>query len=141
MRAASVVSCNRACCSRRCRVRACVPCRFKTILRFLRLCEFAYDDRVADPWVPIRGFVNALNKRLVKTVQLGTDVCIDESMSKWRGAGGKDGYHALRGLPHITKIIRCAACPRAFCGNGQRLCSRLQQARAPRLRVEDTAVC
>jgi hypothetical protein len=118
------------------------PFRFKTILRYLRLDTFSFDDRLADPWVPIRRFVGAFNRRLVHTVHLGTDVCIDESMSKWRGAGGKDGYHALRGLPHITKIIRCAAhrpppAPTELTmANGY-----VQQTGTTRLGVVDPVVC
>jgi hypothetical protein len=61
--------------------------------------------------VPIRAFLDKVNAHLVDTITLGTDVCIDESMSKWRGRGGKDGHRSLTGLPHVTKIQRCGRAP------------------------------
>jgi hypothetical protein len=65
--------------------------------------------RTANGLLPIRAFADAVNAQCVKTIKLGTDVCIDESMSKWRGRGGKDGKRAFMGLPHVTKIKRCGA--------------------------------
>ena len=50
----------------------------------------------------IQSVVNAFNKQRNSGFEPGTHLCVDESVSEWRG---KDAKH-MDGCPHVTKIIR-----------------------------------
>lgn len=85
--------------------------RFKRILTHLRLTSYTQEQEQADPWVPIRGFLNMLNEHLRQLLAPGRTLCVDESFSKWRGLalklkvpGGDDVVTV--GLPHQQKEKR-----------------------------------
>ncbi|GMF65594.1 unnamed protein product [Phytophthora lilii] len=56
-----------------------------------------------DPWMPIRPFLDGFNERRLQVVSPGSVLCVDESMSAWKGREGKYCYD---GIPHKTKIVR-----------------------------------
>ncbi len=63
--------------------------------------RFGEGDEKADPWVRVRGFLNAINERRRQVLEPGTFVTVDESMVGWLGKGSWEN-----GMPHVTKIIR-----------------------------------
>ena len=76
--------------------------RFKAIQESLRFGPPESAD--GDPWWPIREFINAFNKRMQVVLLPGCFLCIDESMSMWKGMCSK--IAGIFGLPHKTKIMR-----------------------------------
>jgi hypothetical protein len=76
--------------------------RFEDLLRYLRLDTFTADDLKEDKWKPIRSFVDHFNAAREQFVYPGWMICVDESMSSWRGRDGR----IMNGLPHVTKIKR-----------------------------------
>ena len=54
-------------------------------------------------WAAIDPLVRAFNRARLAVVCPGTFICVDESMSAWRG---KDGNFCSDGMPHVTKIER-----------------------------------
>ena len=50
----------------------------------------------------VRSLIAAFNNQRQKVFVPGTHLCVDESVSEWRG---RDATH-LEGCPHVTKIIR-----------------------------------
>jgi hypothetical protein len=77
--------------------------RFNNITRYLRIWDVQPER---DPWYPVRQLIREFNNNMVGTVLPGTNLCVDELMIAWRGAGGQDGHHDRHGLPHVSKIIR-----------------------------------
>lgn len=55
----------------------------------------------ADPWVPIRSFVEAINTTREEGIVAGATIVVDEAMSAWRGRSDKK-YDPDCGLPHET---------------------------------------
>jgi hypothetical protein len=76
--------------------------RFDECLRYLRVSdpELAMEG---DRWGPVRGFVAGFNQRRQKTIHPSWQLCVDESVSSWRG---RDGNYCSDGMPHVTKISR-----------------------------------
>ncbi|KAG1688951.1 hypothetical protein DVH05_002937 [Phytophthora capsici] len=56
-----------------------------------------------DPWMPIRPILNGFNERRRQVVSPGSVLCVDESMSAWKG---RDVKYCHDGIPHKTKIVR-----------------------------------
>ena len=77
--------------------------RFEDILRYLRLDDqsFAPGGATPDSWLFVRRFVDAFNNNMSSVVFPGQKLCVDESMSSWRGRADYEG-----GMPHVTKIAR-----------------------------------
>jgi hypothetical protein len=76
--------------------------RFEELVRCLRLDEFTSDDLRTDQWKPIRAFVDDFNATRARHIKPGWMLCVDESVSSWRGRDGT----VLGGMPHVTKIKR-----------------------------------
>lgn len=76
--------------------------RFEDLLRYLRLDTYAAGDLRDDKWRPIRAFVHDFNVARERHVYPGWMLCVDESISSWRGRDGT----VLDGMPHVTKIKR-----------------------------------
>jgi hypothetical protein len=76
--------------------------RFEDLLRFLRLDTYTAGELQDDKWRPVRAFVNDFNAARARHVHPGWMICVDESISSWRGRDGT----VLDGMPHVTKIKR-----------------------------------
>ena len=62
--------------------------RFYDMLRYLRFCpESEYIDK-EDKWSPVRRLIKSFNERRAATFYSGWSICVDESMSSWRGKDG-----------------------------------------------------
>ena len=77
--------------------------RFEVLLRYLRFCPPEEFESTQDRWAPVRRLVDGFNKRRVETFYPSWSICVDESISAWRG---KDGNYCSDGMPHVTKIKR-----------------------------------
>ena len=83
-----------------------IPCH-ATALKFcydvshsvLRVKQKACNDK----WAPVRRLIDGFNERRVQKIYPGWQLCIDESVSSWRG---KDGDFCSDGMPHVTRIDR-----------------------------------
>jgi hypothetical protein len=73
--------------------------RFEFVLRWMRFG----DDDAKDKWGPIRGLVAAFNKAREEGFKPGWRMCLDESVSAWRGSNGEV---RAGGMPHVVKIVR-----------------------------------
>ena len=58
---------------------------------------------VDDKWAPVRHLIEGFNQRRVQKLYPGWQLCVDESVSSWRG---KDGDFCSDGMPHVTRIER-----------------------------------
>lgn len=68
------------------------------------ICEhFSCILQGADPWHPVREFLNAFNENMQDVLTPGKFLTVDEIMSRWLGL---ESQHAAEGLPHATKIAR-----------------------------------
>ena len=56
-----------------------------------------------DKWAPVRRLIDAFNKQRAAKFFPSWSICVDESISAWRG---KDGNYCSDGMPHVTKIAR-----------------------------------
>ena len=77
--------------------------RFEVLLRYLRFCPPEEFESTQDRWAPVRRLVDGFNKRRAETFYPSWSICVDESISAWRG---KDGNYCSDGMPHVTKIKR-----------------------------------
>ena len=73
--------------------------RFEFVLRWLR---FGADDP-NDKWAPVRSLIASFNDARYNGYKPGWRLCLDESVSAWRG---KNGEIQNGGMPHVVKIIR-----------------------------------
>ena len=73
--------------------------RFFFVLWFMRFGSKSKDGK----WSLMRPIVDMFNQARVVGFQPGWQICVDKSMSAWRGRGGK---MAADGMPHVTKIMR-----------------------------------
>ena len=76
--------------------------RTDMLLRSLRFCPLTDVDK-NDKWSPVRRLIDGFNLRRVELFYPSWQICVDESMSAWRG---KDGNFCSDGLPHVSKIER-----------------------------------
>ena len=72
--------------------------RFELISKNLRLAKFIPNLAGQDPWIPIRGFIEAFNNNQVNLVIPG-----HECMSPW---DGKESKWSADGMPHVTNFFR-----------------------------------
>jgi hypothetical protein len=80
--------------------------RFETIFYALSIGPIT-DPMIngkADPWFPVRELIQSFNFHTQKSVCPGSFLCVDESMSRWKGRGAD--IAGCEGLPHVTKIAR-----------------------------------
>lgn len=77
--------------------------RFDLIKKNFRLNSYIPNVVNQDPWIPIRGFIDAFNQRQYEIVIPGGYITIDECMCWW---GGKEAKWSADGMPHVTKIAR-----------------------------------
>ena len=70
--------------------------RINEIFKHLNICP----QGTTDKWLPVTTFVDAYNECRSRVLVCGKEMCIDESMSGYRG---KDGAIAGDGMPHVTK--------------------------------------
>ena len=75
--------------------------RFEILLRYLSFCPV--HEVVDDKWAPVRRLIEGFNQRRVQKLYPGWQLCVDESVSSWRG---KDGDFCSDGMPHVTRIER-----------------------------------
>ncbi|KAL5506054.1 hypothetical protein EMCRGX_G007620 [Ephydatia muelleri] len=75
--------------------------RFEILLRYLSFCPV--HEVVDDKWAPVRHLIEGFNQRRVQKLYPGWQLCVDESVSSWRG---KDGDFCSDGMPHVTRIER-----------------------------------
>ena len=68
--------------------------RFEILLRHLSFCPAL---------APIQHLVDGFNERRMQKIFPGWQLCVDESLSLWRG---KDGDFCSDGMPHVTCIER-----------------------------------
>ena len=73
--------------------------RFFLVLRFMRFGSKSKGDK----WSLVRPIVDTCNQARVDGFQPGWQICVDETMSAWRG---RDGKVAADGMQHVTKIMR-----------------------------------
>ena len=73
--------------------------RFELILKHLSL---GVPDP-SDPAAAMLDFIDQINHRRIEGYYPCWSICVDESMSSWRG---KDGNFCSDGMPHVTKIDR-----------------------------------
>jgi hypothetical protein len=76
--------------------------RNRELLTAFRLCADGSGEG-QERWMPLKAFVAAWNTRRVEALNPGWKVCVDESVSAWRGLDGTVGES---GMPHVTKIAR-----------------------------------
>eukprot|EP00731_Ephydatia_muelleri_P017495 Em0010g593a len=76
--------------------------RFEVLLRCLSFCPPS-EAKGNDKWAPVRRLIDGFNERRVQKIYPGWQLCIDESVSSWRG---KDGNFCSDGMPHVTRIDR-----------------------------------
>ena len=76
--------------------------RFEVLLRCLSFCPPS-EAKDNDKWAPVRRLIDGFNERRVQKIYPGWQLCIDESVSSWRG---KDGDFCCDGMPHVTCIDR-----------------------------------
>ena len=76
--------------------------RFEVLLRCLSFCPPS-ETKGNDKWAPVRRLIDGFNERRVQKIYPGWQLCIDESVSSWRG---KDGDFCSDGMPHVTRIDR-----------------------------------
>ena len=74
--------------------------QFEDILCYLHV-DYDSPAVAADPWKPVRHFIDAFNINMVAKVVPVYKICVDESMCSWRGCEG-----GMTGMPHVTKIPR-----------------------------------
>ena len=72
--------------------------RFEVLLRYLRFCPPEEFESTQGRWAPVRRLVDGFNKRRAETLYPSWSICVDESISAWRGKDCSDG------MPHVTKI-------------------------------------
>ena len=77
--------------------------RFEKLLKYLRFCPPEEFSDANDKWAPVRRLIDAFNKRRAAKFFPSWSICVDESISAWRG---KDGNYCSDGMPHVTKIAR-----------------------------------
>ena len=77
--------------------------RFDDLLRYIRFCPQSEYENKYDRWSPVRRLIDAFNEHRAATFYPSWSICIDESISLWRG---KDGNYCSDGMPHVTKIER-----------------------------------
>ena len=75
--------------------------RFEILLRYLSFCPV--HDVVDDKWAPVRRLIEGFNQRRVQKLYPGWQLCVDESVSSWRG---KDGDFCSDGMPHVTRSLK-----------------------------------
>ena len=75
--------------------------RFEILLRHLSFCSAL--EATGDKWAPVRRLVDGFNERRIQKIFPGWQLCVDESVSSWRG---KDGDFCSDGMPHVTCIER-----------------------------------
>ena len=71
---------------------------FEILLRYLSFCPV--HEVVDDKWAPVRRLIEGFDQRRVQKL---SQLCVDESVSSWRG---KDGDFCSDGMPHVTRIER-----------------------------------
>eukprot|EP00122_Pirum_gemmata_P018421 Pgem_evm1s17250 len=54
-------------------------------------------------WSAVQDFVDAINSHKERTIKAGTELCSDESISRWYGLGGQ---WINIGLPHYVHLDR-----------------------------------
>ena len=74
---------------------------FEILLRCLSFCP--EDENNSDKWSSVRRLIECFNQRRVEKFYPGWQLCVDESVSSWRG---KDGDFCSDGMPHVTRIDR-----------------------------------
>ena len=72
------------------------------LLRALRFYPLT-DVDINDKWSSVCRLIDAFNLRRAELFYPSWQICVDESMSVWRG---KDGNFCSDGLPHVSKIDR-----------------------------------
>ena len=77
--------------------------RFELLRRSIRFCRRSATPMSVDRWAPVVDFVNAINKHRRQNVIPSESICVDESMSRWYGMGGK---WISKGLPHYVALDR-----------------------------------
>ena len=75
--------------------------RVEILLRYLSFCP--EDENNSDKWSSVRRLIEYFNQRRVEKFYPGWQLCVDESVSSWRG---KDGDFCSDGMPHVTRIDR-----------------------------------
>ena len=75
--------------------------RFEILLRCLSFCPA--HEAISDKWAPVRRLLEGFNQRRVETLYPGWQLCVDESVSSWRG---KDRDFCSDGMPHVTQVER-----------------------------------
>ena len=75
--------------------------RFEILLRCLSFCP--EDENNSDKWSSVRRLIECFNQRRVEKFYPGWQLCVDKSVSSWRG---KDGDFCSDGMPHVTRIDR-----------------------------------
>ena len=75
--------------------------RFEILLRHLSFCPAL--EAAGDKWAPVRRLIDGFNERRIQIIFPGWQLCVDESVSSWRG---NDGYFCSDGMPHVTCIER-----------------------------------
>eukprot|EP00731_Ephydatia_muelleri_P006913 Em0003g1161a len=76
--------------------------RTDMLLRALRFYPLT-DVDINDKWSSVRRLIDAFNLRRAEVFYPSWQICVDESISAWRG---KDGNFCSDGLPHVSKIDR-----------------------------------
>lgn len=77
---------------------------FDLFVANFKLIKFNNTDKMNDPWIEIRSFVDAFNKNNAEIFKrAGNKITIDEAMCEWEGA---DLKYTAEGMPHVTKIPR-----------------------------------
>ena len=70
--------------------------RFEELLKYLRFCPPEEFSDANDKWAPVCRLIDAFYKQRAAKFFPSWSICVDESISAWRG---KDGNYCSDGMP------------------------------------------